>query len=80
MAALLVEGDLAEPCQPIADFLPKQETAGLNVILESELGSWTKADRDLRIVRARKAPGRRRFEFARNHRFRDLSGTSCNRV
>ncbi len=80
MAARLVEGDLAKPCQPIADFLPKQETAGLNVILECELGSWTKADRNLRIARARKAPGRRRFEFGRHQRFRDLCGTSCDRM
>jgi hypothetical protein len=71
---------LAKPRQPIANIPAKHDAVSLNVVLECDLGPGTKANRDLRIVRTRKAPGRRGVEFGRNQRFRDLSGTGCDRM
>jgi hypothetical protein len=80
MAGWLVEGNLAKPRQPSADVLAEHHAISLNVILECDLGPGTKADRDLQIVRTRKAASRRRLESGRNQRFRDLSGTRCDRM
>jgi hypothetical protein len=65
---------LAKAREAIADVLAKHHAISLNVILECYLGPRTKADRDFRIVRARKAvsPGRK---VGRDQRFRDLSWT-----
>jgi hypothetical protein len=80
MLVWLVEVYLAKPRQPITDFPPKYDALGSNVILECEFGPGTKADRDLRVVRARKAPSRRGLKFGRNQRFRNLSGPRCDRM
>src|ERR1700738_4701315 len=79
MSVWLVEGYLAKPRQSIADALAKHHASSFNVILECELGPGTKADRDFRIVRARKAVSPCR-KVGRNQRFRDLSGTCRDRM
>jgi hypothetical protein len=49
--------DLAKPGQSIANVLSQHHPARLGILLECDLGSGTKADRDLRIVRACEASG-----------------------
>jgi hypothetical protein len=48
--------DLAKPRQLIANVFSKHHPVRLGILLERDLGPGTKADRDLRIVWARKAP------------------------
>src|SRR5260370_40363056 len=79
MSVWLVEVYLAKPRQSITDALAKHHAASLHVILERDLGPGTKADRDFRIVRARKAASPCR-KVGRNQRFRDLSGTGRDRM
>ena len=55
MLVWLIGVYLAKAREPIADVLAKHHAISLNVILECYLGPRTKADRDFRIVRARKA-------------------------
>ena len=55
MLVWLIEVYLAKARESIADVLAKHHAISLNVILECYLGPRTKADRDFRIVRARKA-------------------------
>jgi hypothetical protein len=56
MLVWLIEVYLAKARQSIVDvLLAKHHAMSLNVILECDLGPRTKADRDFRIVRARKA-------------------------
>ncbi len=76
MTGWAIKVDLAKPREPIGDVLSKQPPIYLHVILECDLGPRTKADRDLRVVRTGKAPGRRGLEFGRNQRFRNLGGTA----
>ena len=80
MLGWLVDVYLAKPRQSIADVLAKHHAVSLNVMLECDLGPRTKADRDLRIVRTRKAPSYCRVEFGRDQRFRDLSGACRDRM
>jgi hypothetical protein len=47
--------DLAKPRQLITNAFSKHHPVRLGILLERYLGAGTKADRDLRIVRARKA-------------------------
>jgi hypothetical protein len=65
--------DLPKPGQSITDVFSKHHPVRLDVLLENDLGPGTKADCDLPIVRARKAPRPRR-KIRRNQGFRDLSG------
>jgi hypothetical protein len=71
--------DLAKARQSIADVLAKHQAISLNVILECDLGPRTKADRDFRIARARKAMSPCR-KVGRDQGFRDLSGTCRDRM
>ncbi len=80
MLRRLVEVYLAKSCQSISDFFTKEHAVSLNIVLECDLGPWTKADRDVRIVRTRKSPSPRRLEFGRNQCLRYLSGTICDRM
>jgi hypothetical protein len=48
--------DLAKPSQSIAQVFSKHHPDRLGILLERDLGPGTKANRDLPIVRARKAP------------------------
>jgi hypothetical protein len=80
MLGWLVDIYLAKSRQSIADVLAKHHAVSLNVMLECDLGPGTKADRDLRTIRAGKTPSRRRLESGRNQRFRDFSGTCCDRM
>jgi hypothetical protein len=65
--------DLPKPGQSNTDVFSKHHPVRLDVLLENDLGPGTKADCDLPIVRARKAPRPRR-KIRRNQGFRDLSG------
>jgi hypothetical protein len=71
---------LAKSCQSISDFFTKEHAVSLNIVLECDLGPWTKADRDVRIVWTRKSSSPRRLEFGRNQCLRYLSGTICDRM
>ena len=74
MLVWLIEVYLAKARQSIADVLAKHHAIRLSVILECYLGPRTKADRDFRIVRARKAVSPSK-KVGRDQRFRDLSWT-----
>jgi hypothetical protein len=79
MLGWLIEVYLAKARQSIADVLAKHQAISLNVILECDLGPRTKADRDFRIARARKAVSPCR-KVGRDQGFRDLSGTCRDRM
>jgi hypothetical protein len=79
MLVWLIEVYLAKARESIADVLAKSHAISLNVILECYLGPRTKADRDFRIVRARKAVSPSR-KVGRDQRFRDLSWTGRDRM
>jgi antitoxin (DNA-binding transcriptional repressor) of toxin-antitoxin stability system len=71
---------LTKSGHPIANVLPAQKPVGLHIILEGNLGSGTKADGDLQIVRTGKSSSCRGAESGGNQRFGDLGGTTGNRV
>jgi hypothetical protein len=80
MSVWLIEVYLAKARQSIADdLLAKHHAISLNVILECDLSPRTKADRDFRIVRARKAVSPC-TKAGRDQRFRDLSWTGRDRM
>jgi len=80
MLVWLIEVYLAKARQSIADvLLAKHHAISLNVILECDLGPRTKADRDFRIVRARKAASPCR-KAGRDQSFRDLRGSCRDRM
>jgi hypothetical protein len=80
MPGWFVEFYLAKSRQSIADVLAKQQTVNLNALLECYLGPRTEANRDVQVIWARKATSRRRLEFGRNQRVRNLGRTRCDRV
>jgi len=79
MLVWLIEVYLAKARESIADFLAKHPAISLNVILECYLSPRAKADRDFRIVRARKAVSPSK-KVGRDQRFRDLSWTGRDRM